>query len=145
MLIEKIKSGIIIALLVLLSITSSSSYLLYKSNNTLTEKVSELKGNLKTCEDNVDFLKKERETADETLDLLLAEQDIVNGEFDSLKKKFGELKCKAKKEGASNVKSDQVSTTANTVADDIRSVGLLLERATCRANSDCITTESPSK
>lgn len=144
---EKIKTGIIIALLILLSVTSLSSYLLYQTNKNLTEDKMSLTQKLETCQGNFDKLKEQKKVADDTLDSLLSEQKIVKDEFDSLKEKFGEIKCKTiiKREVKKNVESNQVDTSVDDVADDIRSVGLLLERATCRANSNCIAPESPSK
>ena len=153
--IAKLKIGVQIVMVTLIVVLSCSSFLLYKSNDSLRMALHDKEVKLLNCKASLDLANKQKQTIDDSLSAFFDEHEKLSDDFLELNKKFNDRKCKSRVEhiylrsGKGHEKTDQnvIRPDADTAADDIRAIGLLLNEAACRANGECTPErpESPNK
>lgn len=151
--ISKLKIGVQIVMVTLIVVLSCSSFLLYKSNDSLRIALHDKEVKLLNCTASLDLANKQKQTIDDSLSAFFDEHEKLSDDFLELNKKFNDRKCKSRVEhiylrsGKGHEKTDQNVTPPDTAADDIRAIGLLLDEAACRANGECAAEhpESPNK
>lgn len=151
--IAKLKIGVQIVMVTLILILSCSSFLLYKSNDSLRTALHDKEVKLLNCTASLDLANKQKQTIEDSLSTFFDEHEKLSDDFLELNKKFNDRKCKSRVEhiylrsGKGHEKTDQNVTPPDSDADDIRAIGLLLNEAACRANGECTPErpESPNK